>query len=606
MHGTATLRNAWGRVRELNQHSWFRVVCSLVFAFALVGLMTMAMRVNPYDDDWAISLALSGRYPDSGLCLFVNALLSNATLALNTAFPSMNWFFVIEYVISALAFAALLYALSSSASLLLGCVLIVGVEYFFLPYCTYLSNFTFVAANCTLAGCVLILSTLRSGKVSWIPCSFGIALCGCGFMFRANAFLLALPFFGIAFLYLLMRRSKMLARAKGSPERRALRVKDACFWALPVALVFVVCAGLQVVNAIEWSQPGWSEWRQWNEVRAQISDYPLPAYDDVEHVLAPEGITRDAYSLAASWSTGDTEYFTLERMEAIASVSQMHSLGGIASGAIGFFTSGCLLDRSVLFMLAFLVLSMFLTPKRIWPFIIVLVLVGLGCCAFFFGLGRLPDRVEYPICLYAAAAIVVIAGNEASGSVRPTVRRSVNLVAHGLGVAAVVCMTAYLGFVVARFANIGLWLQTFDQESFQPEGNSIDLALSDDENIYVWNTLDFMTLEAAYEFRFLPSEEFLERNISIGGWSTDSPYIQARNEMVGMTNIVAGLVENDHARYVSSDAENVRHLHEFIRQQYYPEATMQVVDALQDGEGKLYFVYEFAATDAEVREDAAA
>ena len=73
-----------------------RLLFALILTVVLITLMTLTNRyAGGSDDDWAISLALSGRYPNSGLCLFVNAAVSQVTVALNELFPAFNWFLAV-------------------------------------------------------------------------------------------------------------------------------------------------------------------------------------------------------------------------------------------------------------------------------------------------------------------------------------------------------------------------------------------------------------------------------------------------------------------------------------------------------------------------------
>ena len=84
---TGAARSASDLVDKLIYSKRNRLIFAFVLTFVTLTLMTLTDRYGGgSDDDWAISLALSGRLPDSGLCLFVNAAISQITLALNTAF----------------------------------------------------------------------------------------------------------------------------------------------------------------------------------------------------------------------------------------------------------------------------------------------------------------------------------------------------------------------------------------------------------------------------------------------------------------------------------------------------------------------------------------
>ena len=143
---TGATRSASDLVNKLIYSKRNRLIFAFVLTFVTLTLMTLTDRYGGgSDDDWAISLALSGRLPNSGLCLFVNAAISQITLMLNYAFPAQNWFLVIEFIITATAFFSIVYGSLTYMKPLFGFLLIGAVEAFVLPGCTYEGNFTFVA-----------------------------------------------------------------------------------------------------------------------------------------------------------------------------------------------------------------------------------------------------------------------------------------------------------------------------------------------------------------------------------------------------------------------------------------------------------------------------
>ena len=86
-------KSAYNLVNKLIYSKRNRLLFAFILTILLMVLMTLTNRyAGGTDDDWAISLALSGRYPNSGLCLFVNAAVSQITVALNELFPILIGF----------------------------------------------------------------------------------------------------------------------------------------------------------------------------------------------------------------------------------------------------------------------------------------------------------------------------------------------------------------------------------------------------------------------------------------------------------------------------------------------------------------------------------
>ena len=72
----------------------FGVVVASFAALLVVVLVVFGSYNRASDDDLGIAFALSGLYPDSGLCLFVNAFISHFTIVVSNLFPGINAFFV--------------------------------------------------------------------------------------------------------------------------------------------------------------------------------------------------------------------------------------------------------------------------------------------------------------------------------------------------------------------------------------------------------------------------------------------------------------------------------------------------------------------------------
>lgn len=563
------------------EKKWVRLLVSISVAGILVFLMTFSDKIAPFDDDWAISEALSGRFPDSGLCLFVNAFLSHIVLALNEAFPALNWFIVIERVLAFLACSAFNYALFSFTPSALAFLLVAGVEYFFIPYMTYFGNFTFIASMCTIAGGAILVGEMRSKIRPGIAYTIlGIVLCVCGFLVRSNAFFLSLPFLGLAYVYQVLR----LSFSNGSQTKKGLAFTRS----VPIIAVFILVIVAGSYNTYAWSQPGWAEWNEYNTYRAQISDFPMPAYSDVADQMTDAGVSEEAYALATNWATADPEMFTIEKMAAIASVSRVNSLDQILEGLVTYPMNIGDHLRIVAFFCAVVVVAIFLGRKKDWIGIGIAVVFAYGLCSLFFGMERLLDRIEYPIYMYAASSIALIIGKD----VRPChSKQKCNLIRAGISLftcCILVFMTCYEIYNASRSFNPAQMQKSISQEDYQPSSPMMDYVMAENDNIYVWGTLSHVAFEGIYEQKYLPTNQFLEKNLSVGGWITNAPFINARNDLAGMPNVIKGLAENDNAYFVTLFDGMGNIIYNYLKSEYYPDLTFEVVDEI-DG----YKIYKF-------------
>ena len=210
--------------------------CLLASAFAISAAIVLAVSLSTIGcmdgDDWTISCMLSGKYENSTLCLFVNALLSQFILMLGAAMPDVNWFFVFERGVVWLSLSLIVYSafLSGRRFSMQWTILAIYVV-LLLPGCLLGSNYTFVAAASAISGELWILQALFSQNTvsnsrALTVLSGALIIVGC--LMRLGAMLLTLPFFGLAFVCLSRKYKKSLKQGKWSGLRLFLRCWVQC------------------------------------------------------------------------------------------------------------------------------------------------------------------------------------------------------------------------------------------------------------------------------------------------------------------------------------------------------------------------------------------
>ena len=97
-----------------------------------------------------------------------------------------------------------------------------------------------------------------------------------------------------------------------------------------------------------------------------------------------------------------------------------------------------------------------------------------------------------------------------------------------------------------------------------------------------------------YDMKRIPPKDELMRIILLGGWTTDSPFINARNEMQGMGNVMKGLVENDRARYIvlQSNKSWPSEIETYLETHYWQDVEAKLVDSFEAGE-ETYLIYDY-------------
>lgn len=577
----------------------------LLFAFVLTILLMILMTLtNRYaggtDDDWAISLALSGRYPNSELCLFVNAAVSQITITLNELFPAFNWFLTIELFITAAAFFAIVYGSLTYMKPLFAFLLIGAVEAFVLPGCTYESNFTFVAGIATLAGFIILVGSTKTRSHSEIMPTIGVIFCVIGFLWRAEVLLLSIPFFALVLGFIFLSR-------KGKKEHgiTSIPIKSFALAAIPYIMVVILCSCFYAYNTITWQDPDWAAWKDFNSARSALSDYPMPNYDMVAGELTDHNISHNDYLGPLMWVTADPDVYTTETMDFLASLSSALTLDNYlqnyfnyVKGVLAAFPS-----HIILIVIISIVVLLITRKKEALPQIFSSLVLALVICAYFAASGRLPERVETPIWLFALCSLFFSVKHDSYDS-EPEIaklkqsspRKHKEVIASTTGLAMWAGATLLVLALTVPMFNPSLLPVYLNQNSFHPDNPATEYASRDDGKILVWGTGSYFHVEHSYRLKFLPSEEFLEKNIFLGGWTDRAPFTNANRERIGMTNPMRGLADNPNAYLIVEDGLEgnlPNYVLTFIKEHYYPQATIEKVDSFQgDDPDELFTVWK--------------
>lgn len=571
----------------------FGVVVASFAALLVVVLVVFGSYNRASDDDLGIAFALSGLYPDSGLCLFVNAFISHFTIVVSNLFPGINAFFVIEYCLAALGVFVFAYAAIAFLDDHVVAFCTIGLLILLLvPACTFLKNFTVVATLITLAGSFVLVMQICQKRSSVLLTVVAVILCVFGFMMRWESFLLAMPFVFIAFAQKLWFK---VAHKKPSTD-----VKGVVLKLVPIAAVFALCACAYVYDSVEWSSPEWSEWKAYNSARSEISDYLMPDYPKIETELSAGGITETDYYFAQSWRTADKDVFTVDSLEFIASFGEevgneaiaekmlKKALSWMARYWYGIPIAVVLLVLYIMRARKLSAISNVAVIAAIVLFVVVTTYLASG--------GRLPQRVMYSLIANAVVCLAAIVGDKASIGQRYRDSQSsekTRNIACALSLAF--CVIAAGVVVVSSQPSLDGFGSNDSEGDFSSNPSITGYLRSNEDTLFVMDTKVEYHYLGEYDMKTIPPQNELMRIFLLGGWTTGSPFINARNEMMGMDNVMKGLVENERARYlvVKSNEYRVKEMEVFLETHYWNDVEAKLVDSFKTDEYE-YFVYDFS------------
>lgn len=552
---------------------------SLALAFALTALLfavaSAAWVPNVMNDDWAISLTLSGRFEaDEGLTLFLNPLLSSFIYWLNTSIGHFNWFFVVELICSYLCYWLLSFALIRYAKPVYAGIAFSFLTAIILPGMTIFDNFSVTAGICAAAGGALLLLYAGGKTRSLAFPIIGVLLYIASSLWRWQVFLLSLPFFAGPLLVLAIT-DKGIRR----DFARVLRL------ALPLTLVLVSCMGLRAYDESALAEEPWGHWRQVVMANSVINDYPFYPYDQVSDELQEIGVSYNDFRLVTNWITEDPDFFTLERLQAIGDISRnsSFSLTNVISGSIAY-AKAFFQDPWRVVLLALFVVAVCLygdKSKRRWMLAIIFggFLIALSLKV----LGRLPDRVHDPLWLFVLISTVLL--DTPSGQV-PTIASGLastidRLAKPVISLTVAVACVGMFGYSIVNYTPERI-TGVFAADSFEPTCTLTDYVEEHPDNIFVFDVLTNQDLKRACALRGLPTEDYISRTVILGGWDARAPFVVSNNKSMGAANPIKALVDNENALYVCDPNKPPKRILAYLQEHYYPNARCEIVDTIPD------------------------
>lgn len=511
-----------------SKHS-FAASVTLSLFFVTVWSFSSQFGGDGTNDDFAIGVALSNRLPEADMSLFVNALFGYMISSLNSVIPDVNWFWFIERLSVFVSFSTLLficfeksedYPLLFLAPICFCSLLLVG--------CTYRGNFSFVASAATLSGgmaLVLGLKSPYSRRYNALLTFLAIALLLIGFSIRIESFLLFVPFLLLSIGGTLLAGQNNLAVIA-----RKLR---------PIFLTVVCCFILFAIDQAIWnSNDDLYQWKQYNHVRSQISDYPMPQYGEVSDTLLAYGVSENDYFMLQNWMTADTSVFDYETLSKVASLSEQRSLiqqiQGIPNAAKDYFfrltTEGLLLGFIVLYGL------LIAKSKKSRLFSGSLLFLAFILSSYLVATGRFPQRVEYPLWVYAFSIVSL----EITGIVNIEKTRLQS---------AIQGITVFI-FLFSAVNQLPLFSihevkDSITQTTCHAQGEVFDYERNHPQDVYLFDVGTYEIVEQTFKEKNLPSTEFLTHNATLGGWSCESPYFKSRNRIMGSSSLLKELATNE-------------------------------------------------------------
>lgn len=559
-----------------------RLVLSFALSLLICAPFCLGTAEPLTDDDYSIAFYLSNLIPGQGLCLFINALLSNLIFGLSTVAPQVSWFFIVEKTSAFLAIWALVFASLSYVYAPAGFLMVSFTVRFCLTHCLVASNITYVAGLASAVGTLYLVAGALNDRMGIPSRVIGVLLLTLGLLWREEMFLACIPFLALGLFGRLLQ--------EGVSRKSILScVGVAC-------LVVLACGAAVAVDRFEWRADGWREWREYNSPRARISDYPMPTWEDASEDLQAIGLSENDYRMMRLWATADTDVFDTETLGKVADLHLPTIKSGSSLPTLAKSYARDMASRRRFFVPVLLAFVLSCAYRKRGTLAQLGALAATLCmCVYFLLVNRLVDRVETPVWLFAFAVIVGLAGllpREDRDEANPlrALRCLLSLAAVAVCLHGIVMPIRWI-WPSMSLRNVELEL---DQRKYQPEGPlSTYIGEHPDDN-FVLSILEADHFEGEHLYLYQPEPSVARRVMLLGGWGVCAPCRFEQAQLAGGSNAMTTLIATNPSLLIADDG--VAHdVLTYLQEHYDPKATMVCVDTIDEDVG--VWRYTAAVTD---------
>lgn len=547
----------------------------IMFVINAAVMLLCIMYLHPLpmnNDDLIIHFITSGVYGEASPGLATSNIILGYMLSIpSRILQDINWVTVLEFLILFITLTAGSSIIWSKNEGWPGFCLSMGFILIAAPgmYTNFHNTKTVV-----FAGAVSLLAVLFSivdDCAGWAVT--GTILASLSSMLRFNGFLLGAAFAFIPCAVTFIRI--LITKYKG-------HIGDAVKMIVVFIIVLGIVFGLQYADGILTAKdPDIQFYREYNELRGIVSDYPLPDFYEYTDEYRAMGITANDIDIINQWNFADMEKYDMETLRTLGEFASEHAeRDGLVSSVIESIVTSLTQDQSMIAALVFAVICIFVSTRdEFWSLVLSPVMFVL-CVVVLCFTGRI---TRWVICgMSGALLFAVLYCFNIDG--RKWKKLTVCL-------AAAVCAAACALFVFDRE------IITYRTAYRQGLKGTMEALADNSDNLYL---LD-VTAQPDAERSQAPFTSFgrnLYRNIyPLGGWDTMS---SAKSSVLERFDIepqtestYRQLIEKDNV--FLADNMNISSKLTLIRDNWYPRANASVTEVVNGT-----YIWSFAGDNFDI------
>ena len=511
---------------------------SIIFATSCLALHCITKNLYANVDNYTISIVTNRLYDADNYCVYLHPILCWIIGIISNILPQADAFALLGRTLIWGAFVWLFYTVMKSQQKSFDKTL----EILFLLFLStalniWNENYTVQAAFFVFTGLVTLCSVGRKKRFGLLDTCIGTAFMCIGIMWRIQAALLFIPF-----VLLEIVAGRICAEESGTDYWK--NVKKAFGSVFLLFLILVLSR-----SAVQMSKE-YNSSVVYDSARVKVQDYPMKEWKVVENKLV--GISQTEYDSAKSWILLDTETIDKDFLLRISVEGESTEFEWNIHGLIkGLKTMALTIWRSSKAVWIFLsvFLSVFLYAffaNQLWwrKLECVLAFVGTGVIILYYIiLGRAPLRVWESV-IFAAMSILII-----------------NLIfveKHDIDKKCFAVLKVFVGLILC----VGILRDVVTTDFSVPQlainsRNNVDEQIFEEtfegESLYFWDSWHANITQYYMKQGKLPSEEFLQHNLSVGDWTYGQVYFENHLKEVNAKNPAKALVERENTYFVGKD-----------------------------------------------------
>lgn len=487
------------------------------------------------NDNYLISMVMSGSLGEGDTAIpWFNPVFTSVGSLIHQAMPAADVFRLIQRPVVVISFAfGLFFTVFRKGSADIRATAVAGAFFTFFPLAFNIanSNFTIAAAYCAAVG--LYLACECHAEVQGAICLF------LGTLLRKEGALLVIPFFLLRQFFVIIRSTDRKREIEGVLKK-----------IVPMFIVMILAISpLEIRNA----SPEFSGIVKNDSDRSYLWDITHLPYEENEDTYRTAGISKSEFELSTSLITGETTWFTKERIgylaEQIKSVDQKKEKSGET------FANCLVLVPIAAKMFPIMAFALFLgvvcivADKRNAPEMLLAVF-GIGIITSFFYLtGRCNDRVSIPISIAMIFESFILLTEQVD---RKKLLSACAAVAAAFLIFAAGPAHEIAGYQDPTHAVARGWIAENEKES----------------NTYIWDphSLNGLFYREYYEKGKIVAPEEMRKNIVTGDWYVTCPIYGPYLRSTGNTNPVGSLTDENVYYVTAYEAEYADPICEFLNE----------------------------------------